>query len=147
MTQEITGKCLCGAVTYQAAGPAMVTGHCYCEDCRRTSGTSHCTHVMVSEDGFLITGDLAFFDKPADSGNMISRGFCPTCGSPVLSRNSAEMFSGMVFLRASSMDDMNLAQPSVTVYAAKAPDWAIVDQEHTVFPYEAPSLAEGKLPT
>lgn len=143
MTDTITGRCLCGNVTYRTQGRAAVVGHCYCEDCRRSSGTSHCTHVGFHDDGFEITGKLSMFDKPADSGNIVSRAFCPTCGSPILSRNSA--MPGMVFVRASSLDDMNTVEPAMTVYAAMAPVWAHVDREHPCFDAEFPGLAQGKL--
>ncbi len=144
MTEAITGRCLCGAVSYAAEGPVMVAGHCFCEACRRSSGTSHCTHAMVPEAGFALTGTLTEFAKPADSGNVVTRCFCPTCGSAVLSRNSG--MPGMVALRASSLDDMNLLSPNITVYAAQAPAWAHVDESNPVFPAEFPGLAEGKLP-
>lgn len=110
----------------------MVTGHCYCTDCRKASGTSHCTHAMVPETGLTITGEVKFFDKPADSGNVVSRGFCPNCGSAVYSTNSA--FDGMVFLRASGLDDPNAIQPQMTVYGSRAPAWALLDQDKPVFP-------------
>ena len=122
----------------------MMTGHCHCEDCRRSSGTDHCTHVLLAEDGFSVTGALTRFDKPADSGNVITRAFCPTCGSPVLSRNSG--MPGMVFVRASSLDDMEAVSPSLTVYAGCAPSWAKIDRDHPVHEAALPSLAEGKLP-
>ena len=144
MTGMITGKCLCGAVKYSTDTPPAMAGHCYCEACRRSSGTSHCTHVVMREEGFTLTGTLTYFDKPADSGNIVSRGFCPICGAPVLSRNSA--MPGMVFVRASSLDDMDSIRPSMTVYAAQAPGWARVDDDNPVFPQELPVLAEGTLP-
>ncbi len=144
MVETLTGKCLCGAVHYTAEGPVVVAGHCFCEACRRSSGTSHCTHALVPEAGVALTGTLSEFAKPADSGNIVTRSFCPTCGSPVLSRNSG--IPGLVALRASSLDDMDQLSPSLTVYAAQAPVWAHVDEGHPVFPAEFPGLAEGKLP-
>lgn len=75
----------------------------------------------VSEDEFSITGDVRFFDKPADSGNVVSRGFCPTCGGAVYSKNSG--FPGLVFVRASSLDDPSAFTPAMSVYASRAPAW------------------------
>ena len=101
MMAGFEGGCLCGAVRYQSKADPQVVGHCYCVDCRKTSGTGHCTHIGVPADGFSVTGEVRFFDKPADSGNVVSRGFCPTCGSAVYSTNSA--MSGLVFPRASKV--------------------------------------------
>lgn len=126
MASELKGGCLCGKARYSSSAEPMVVGHCFCVDCRKTSGTSHCTHVAVPEDGFSLSGEIRFFDAPADSGNMISRGFCPTCGSAILSRNSA--MPAMAFLRASSLDDPDAVTPQMSVYASRAPKWAMPDE-------------------
>ena len=117
---SFTGACLCGSVRYRGTD-AEGGGYCYCDDCRRSSGTGHCSHMMAREDTFSVEGDVRFFDKAADSGNKVSRGFCPTCGSPVYSRNSG--MPGTVFIRASSLDQADVFQPMMTVYASRAPHW------------------------
>lgn len=72
-----------------------------------------------------MTGELRFYDKPADSGNIVSRGFCPNCGSAIFSRNSG--MPGMVFPRASSLDDLGVASPAMVVYASRAAYWDYID--------------------
>ena len=123
---SIEGGCLCGAVRYRCE-EEVGGGHCHCVDCRKTSGTGHGSHMIVPEAGFSVSGELKFYDRPADSGNMISRGFCPTCGSPVFSRNSA--MQGMVFVRASSLDDPNHFRPMMVVYTDRAAIWDKMDQD------------------
>ncbi|MEM9470466.1 MAG: GFA family protein [Pseudomonadota bacterium] len=120
----IEGGCLCGKIRYTCAEEAG-GGHCHCNDCRKTSGTGHCSHMIVPEAGFDVTGDLRFFDKPADSGNMVSRGFCPDCGSAVYSTNSG--VPGMVFVRASSLDDPDNFKPQMRVYTDRAAAWDHMD--------------------
>ena len=114
MSESVKGRCLCGAVNYEFTGGPQVVGHCYCVDCRKSSGTGHGTHVGLAESNFTLEGDLSFYEHPADSGNIVTRGFCPNCGCAILSRNSA--FDGMVFARASSLDDPNLVSPQMIVY-------------------------------
>jgi len=97
------GGCLCEAMRYENTADAAITGHCNCIDCRKTSGTGHGSHMRVSEDALAVTGDLTFYDAPADTGNTVSRGFCPTCGSAIYSTNT--FMPDMVFMRASSLDD------------------------------------------
>jgi hypothetical protein len=118
---NFSGGCLCGDVRYEGSN-SQGGGHCYCEDCRRSSGTSHCSHMIVAESDVQVKGDMRFFDKAADSGNNVSRGFCLNCGSAVLSTNSG--MPGMVFVRASSLDDPNQFEPGMIVYAGRAPDWS-----------------------
>ena len=125
MSAYIEGGCLCGAVRYRSDDEPAVVGHCYCIDCRKASGTSHCTHVGMPEQSVGFSGNVKFYDRPADSGNMVSRGFCPDCGSAVYSRNSG--MPGMVFIRASSLDDPNVVTPQMSVYASRAPDWGRPD--------------------
>ena len=121
-----TGSCLCGAVRYESTADPMLAAHCHCIDCRKSSGTGHCTHIVLPEEAFSVSGEVRFFDRPADSGNMVSRGFCPTCGSPVYSRNSG--MPGMVFPRAGSLDDLEVIEPKMVVYACRAARWDRMDE-------------------
>ncbi|MDJ0945080.1 MAG: GFA family protein [Kiloniellales bacterium] len=141
---SFTGGCLCGAVRYQGR-EQRGGGHCHCIDCRKTSGTGHGSHMIVPEAAFSISGELRFFDAPADSGNMVSRGFCPTCGSAIYSRNSA--VPGLVFVRASSLDDPEVFRPQLVVYAKRGPSWDRMDPALPSFeemppPEEMPDMAE-----
>lgn len=125
MAEGFAGGCLCGAVRYQSAMGPQFVGHCHCIDCRKSSGTGHSTHIAIPASAFTVTGKVKFYDRPADSGNIVSRGFCPTCGSPVYSTNAAT--PGLVFVRASSLDDPDIAQPQMVVFASRAASWDHVD--------------------
>jgi len=129
--RPLSGGCLCGAVRYRAEQGPQVAADCYCTDCRRASGTTHCTHVMSPETGFTCSGSVTGFDKPADSGNVVRRLFCPICGSGIYSTNSG--MPGAVFLRASSLDDPAAVEPQMTVYASRAPAWARIDPDKPAF--------------
>lgn len=77
--------------------------------------------MLVPETAVTFTGVTTGYDRPADTGNVVSRHFCPTCGSAVFSRNAS--MPGMVFLRASSLDDLEAFKPQMHVYAARAASW------------------------
>lgn len=118
---EFTGGCLCGAVRYACTAEPMMAGHCHCEDCRRSSGSGHCSHMMVPEASVTLTGSLTAYARVADSGNMVSRHFCPNCGAAIFSSNPS--MPGMIFLRASSLDDLETFKPQMHVYASHAASW------------------------
>lgn len=120
----IEGGCLCGRVRYHCAQEAG-GGHCHCIDCRKSSGTGHGSHMIVPAAAFSLHGTLKYFDKAADSGNIVSRGFCPECGCAVASTNSA--MPGLVFVRASSLDDPEAFKPQMVVYADRAASWDTMD--------------------
>ena len=73
----------------------------------------------------MTTARMSFFETTADSGHVVHRGFCPKCGSPIYSTNSA--VADLVFLRASSLDDLEAFKPQLVVYAAKAASWDLMD--------------------
>lgn len=125
MTTGFSGSCLCGAVHFACTADPQVVGHCHCVDCRKSSGTGHCTHLVVPEASFTVTGPVTFYERPADSGNIVSRGFCGTCGSPIYSTNSG--MAGVVFPRASVLDDPDVIKPQMIVYASRAPLWDHMD--------------------
>lgn len=116
-----SGGCLCGAVRYQSSADPAMMGHCHCVDCRRSSGTGHCSHLVVPTESLTLTGKLAGYDHASDSGNLVTRSFCPVCGCAIHSTNSA--MPGMTFLRASSLDDLEVFKPQMVVYASRAPSW------------------------
>ena len=57
---SFSGGCLCGAVRYRGE-TKIAGGHCHCNDCRKSSGSGHCSHMVVPEDGFSLTGEVKFF--------------------------------------------------------------------------------------
>lgn len=125
MTNSFSGGCLCEAVRYESRAEPVVTGHCHCIDCRKSSGTGHCSHAGVPKQAVTVTGEVSIYDRPADSGNVVSRAFCPKCGAPVYSTNAS--MPDMLFIRASSMDDPETFKPQVVVYTSRAPSWDHVD--------------------
>lgn len=133
----IIGGCLCGRIRYQSEGPVFGGGHCYCHDCRRSSGTAACSHLAVAAAGFELTGRPTGFTRPADSGNQVTRHFCPTCGSALYSTNAAN--PAVVFVRASSLDDPEVFRPQMIVYASRAPSWAQLDPGLPTFAEMAPA--------
>ena len=106
-------------------------GDCYCVDCRKSSGTSHCSHVVVPEAALAVSGEVTVYERPADSGNIVRRAFCGTCGSPIYSKNSR--MPDKVFLRASVLDTHEDIAPQMTVYASRAPGWTRIDHTRPVF--------------
>ncbi len=73
---EITGSCLCGAITYRVTGPVGPVIACHCAQCRKTSGHYVAATSALRED-VIISGEPAWYG----SSDMARRGFCPTCGS------------------------------------------------------------------
>ena len=78
-----------------------------------------------------LSGELKFYDKKGDSGNGVSLGFCPNCGSNILGK--PEGTPDVVVLTAGSLDDPNQYQPSMDIYTESAPSWDHLDQNTVKF--------------
>lgn len=141
MSLPFRGGCLCGALRYECAAEPVVSGHCQCDDCRKASGTGHCSHMAVAKGAVAISGAAKVFEKPADSGNIVGRAFCPECGSSVYSVNSG--FPDLIFLRASSLDDPDIFKPQMVVYTRNAPAWDHMAPDLPKFDTQPPDV--GKL--
>jgi hypothetical protein len=113
MSSSIAGRCLCGAVSYDCIGEQIIGGHCHCVDCQKSSGTGRSSHMGVPRQAVTISGETTVYTAPTDTGNTVSRHFCPTGGTPVFSTNYA--LADMVFLWASCLDDLENFQPGVVV--------------------------------
>jgi hypothetical protein len=131
MAGGMQGGCMCGAVRYEIAGAPMMVGNCFCIDCRKASGTSHSTHAIIPATGLAIAGATRAYASPADRGSIVTRHFCPECGCAIHSTNSG--MPGTIAIRVSSLDDLDAVEPQMTVYASRAPSWALIDRTRPVF--------------
>jgi hypothetical protein len=123
--QAYTGGCACGAIRYEIAAEPVMGGHCQCRDCQRDSGTGHASHLAFLRAGAHMIGNTTGWDKAADSGNIVTRAFCPTCGSSVYSTNSG--IPDLIFIRAASLDDPGRYKPQMVVWAKSGYAWDHTD--------------------
>ena len=135
----VTGGCACGAIRYASTAEPSFSLICQCRQCQRATGGGHATAFVLPADAVTVTGEVRFFDQQADSGNTVSRGFCPTCGSAVYSTNSG--MAGLVFPRASSLDDPEVFKPQMIVYRKRAPSWDVMDSSLPAFEGMPPAEA------
>jgi len=77
----VTGGCLCGAIRYEVTDPPFDGGYCHCKTCRKAYGGLFGVWLGFKRAGFRITkGELRFYR----TSELAQRGFCETCGSPVM---------------------------------------------------------------
>lgn len=59
LTLPATGRCRCGALTFEVTAPPLATSACHCPGCQRMTGSAFSLTVMVPADGFRVTGGEA----------------------------------------------------------------------------------------
>lgn len=128
MSDIIRGGCLCGAVRYSFPGAAVTSaGHCHCTDCQKATGSGKATIVFVEADALEMAGNVKFYTVTGTDGSQVSRGFCPECGSPVISQVAEQ--PAVKFIKAGSLDDPGWVVAEMSFWSASAHDWSPVDPD------------------
>lgn len=132
------GSCVCGAVHYGVSGPPVRVAQCCCTDCQKLTGTGHATIAFFRDTDFKSSGPATAYEKTADSGNLTTRYFCPTCGSRLFGRNSGR--PGTVSVYVGSLDDegTDRLKPDAIVYVERRHAWDLLDETIPQFPAMPP---------
>ena len=81
--KRYTGGCLCGALRYEAVGEPVGSGHCYCVDCRRASGSGFIPFMGFKAEAVRFIGEAREFRSKAANGGDAVRNRCGKCMSLV----------------------------------------------------------------
>jgi hypothetical protein len=112
-------------VQYQIEGMPTHIYYCHCSQCRRASGSSFATNMLVSEQQFrFVAGEslLRCFQFPAGK----YRYSCSVCGSPIFNRSTAT--SSVLAVRCGTLDAAPGIKPQAHIWVgSKAPWFEISD--------------------
>ena len=125
MSDAYTGGCACGAIRYAISGEPLFQNHCQCLDCQHKSGAGHGSYLTFPRAGVDLQGAATHWDLFGDSGNVKTRAFCPTCGSPVYMTFAAtpDVFT----VHAGSLDDPGRYKPQALTYSIRGHAWDHID--------------------
>ena len=119
---KIDGGCLCGLVTYEATIDPERISICHCTDCQINSGSAFRWGTMAAKDDFrLITGQLKFYVKTAQSGAKRSMAFCPDCGTHLYGRDATDPQS--YSLRLGTARQARELTPKIQIWFRSALGW------------------------
>ncbi len=133
----IEGGCLCKAVRYRVAAEPITARTCWCRLCQYLGAGGPTVNVAFPTDAMVIVGETRDFPSIADSGNAMHRRFCPTCGTHIFSE--AESRPHLIFVRAGTLDDPEIAKPEATIWTSAAPSWACIDETIPQFEGQPPA--------
>jgi hypothetical protein len=126
-----TGGCLCGALRYEALGEPLHSGHCYCADCRKASGSGFVPFMSYKASTVRFTGQAREFRSKAANGGEATRNSCPICMSLVFGGEIGKSESFTIY--AGSLDDPSVFHPTIAIFARGRPAWAVIPPGLTVF--------------
>lgn len=121
MPTPFSGGCVCRAVRYECTAEPLVAWKCHCRDCQRATGSAFGAVLYVPKAALRLTGEGKSYDVRGESGDTVSRGFCPQCGSPAWAQG--DINPEMIGVWAASLDDPSGFEPAVDIWTASAQPW------------------------
>jgi len=118
--EMLRGSCLCGKVSYEIHGSPQFMYYCHCGMCRKATGSSFATNMMVREADFVVTSGEPLI-KAYQSSPGEHRHFCSECGSPIYGK--AQSRKGKVSVRCGTLDNDPLVRPAAHIYTASKASW------------------------
>ena len=121
MAQKIAGGCACGAIRYAAETDPIVMVNCHCRDCQHNTGSGYAAIMVLPAAAVKLSGEPRYFRTTGDAGKWIDRGFCPSCGSPVVMK--LERFPDAIGIHAASLDEPKQYAPAMDIFTGSAQPW------------------------
>ena len=123
----VEGGCLCRAVRYRLVAPPLGVYNCHCKDCQRTSGGTHTMSMPVKREHLVVsTGELADFDKRADSGRVVRMFSCARCGTKLW--NEPQSAPSILIVKPGTLDDIGWAVPVANIWTSSRAPWVEIDE-------------------
>ena len=132
-----TGQCLCGSVKLSISAEPIVWRMCWCTDCQAFAAGSATYNAMFPADAIQTDGIVHWFQSKADSGNLMSRGFCPNCGTPIFTKGAAR--PDVCGVRVGVLPEMREIKPQAVIWTDSAPGWVAHDPQIPHFPGSPPA--------
>lgn len=128
LPSELSGRCLCGAVTFRGRQTADPLRACHCGQCRRWSG-----HVWAAAGALdlRIEGPVRWFA----SSDTAERGFCASCGSALFWRRHGAPDTDVA---AGALDQPRGLRMQGHIFVADKGDYYDIADGLPQWPQEAP---------
>ncbi len=132
---DLSGRCLCGQVTWHSNGPILWAGICHCESCRRANSAPMVPFFGVPRDQTTMSGPIRLYH----SSDGVERGFCTHCGTPIFYKN--RIWPQEMHLMAATLQDLSLFEPQAHYHWAERIGWATINDGLVKYPGSADAPA------
>ena len=115
-------SCQCGKLTVEVAdGAEAVTIMCHCLDCQRRTGAPFGTIAYFRRETVTVSGKPTEYSRIGDSGQTLTRGFCPECGAAVYVK--ASRMPEITGVPVGAFNDPSFPGPTHSVFEQSKHDW------------------------
>ncbi|KKY36981.1 putative glutathione-dependent formaldehyde-activating [Diaporthe ampelina] len=120
----VDGGCVCGAVRIKTTGEVSARALCFCLDCRKTTGSTFSTNIIVAGDGFSLTkGNPKEFKTTAKSGKTVTSFFCGDCGTTIWRETETYGTNKIIKVGTLDGDALEDAKPLAELFVGNRPSW------------------------
>ena len=102
-------------------------GNCHCRDCQRSTGGAYAPMLGVPAEVLKVDGHMKFYESRANSGNVVTRGFCSNCGGRVFAKSSG--YPTIIEIYAGTLDDPSIFKPAEDIYISSAQPWDFMNPQ------------------
>ncbi|PPD45274.1 MAG: hypothetical protein CTY16_10255 [Methylobacter sp.] len=132
MNGSFSGRCTCGTIRYVCSHAPLAMLNCHCKDCQRSSGAPFASGVVVQASDTEITGTPKTYSVSGGSGSLVTRSFCPNCGTPLFTRSEAN--PEIISIRFPTLDNPSEFQPMLDIWTSSAQSWICFKFHHSSIP-------------
>ena len=115
--KKYSGRCICGAVTWRAAGSVTRNLVCHCADCQRATSSPFTAFLGFDPDAVAWEGEITHYESSPGS----KRGFCPVCGSRLYFRSAR--WPGEIHIHAATLEVPVDYRPTAQVVMRSRMPW------------------------
>jgi hypothetical protein len=125
---SLTGKCMCGAVSWTYSGEITRNLVCHCADCQRATSAPFTAFLGMKPGQLKWAGEIVHYE----SSPKTFRGFCPSCGTRRYFRS--EKWPLEVHVHAATMTNPGEYRPDAQVVMRSRAKW--LDRLDSIPAYE-----------
>ncbi|WP_299847774.1 GFA family protein [uncultured Paracoccus sp.] len=131
---KIHGGCLCGNIRYSSDTDPLMVVNCYCENCRKNSGSTHSFNLGMPAGSLEVWGETVktYTDRTGASGQPFYRHFCSNCGTHF--RSNGPAYEGIEMLKGGTLDDPEGFRPAAHIWCEQKPSWIELPEDAPQFP-------------
>lgn len=131
---ELSGRCLCGGVSFECDAEPLSMKYCHCDTCRKVTGSAFNIGVGVPIESLKVRGTAQSYTHTNEQGHDVTREFCSTCGSPLFTRGR-----NTVWIRAGSLENAEGLKPTAEMWTELAVPWARIPDDIPRYLQTSPS--------
>ena len=119
--------CSCGQLQLTIEGEPVRISLCHCLECQRRTGAVISNQARFPRGQVAFVGHSTAWRRTAESGNVLTFHFCPTCGSTVYWEN--EGFPGIVAVAIGNFADPSFPAPTIAVWEESRHPWVALPSD------------------